>query len=205
MILHSYLNRASQRLKQRLVARGTAATVLLLLTLTAAVAYALVSLVPAGGWVLGARVLLYGLLAAAVFGIARFVFSQRRSADVLEALVPAFAGRLRTWLDADERGERSPMLALLAREVETVAQQAPLAATLPRRQIFVPGAIAVVAAAGFLADATAGDAIGLWAQIFFFARLAHAAVYTLGLPYLRTPVYLVSWAAILVIGAQAAA
>ena len=69
----------------------------------------------------------------------------------------------------------------------------------------MPAFIAVVAAAGFLADATAGDAIGLWAQIFFFARLAHAAVYTLGLPYLRTPVYLVSWAAILVIGAQAAA
>ena len=69
----------------------------------------------------------------------------------------------------------------------------------------MPAFIAVVAAAGFLADATAGDAIGLWAQIFFFARLAHAAVYTLGLAYLRTPVYLVSWAAILVIGAQAAA
>ena len=69
----------------------------------------------------------------------------------------------------------------------------------------MPAFIAVVAAAGFLADAAAGDAIGLWAQIFFFARLAHAAVYTLGLAYLRTPVYLVSWAAILVIGAQAAA
>ena len=69
----------------------------------------------------------------------------------------------------------------------------------------MPAFIAVVAAAGFLADAASGAVVGLWAQIFFFARLAHAAVYTLGLPYLRTPVYLVSWAAILVIGAQAAA
>ena len=69
----------------------------------------------------------------------------------------------------------------------------------------MPAFIAVVAAAGFLADAAAGDAIGMAAQVFFFARLAHAAVYILGLPYLRTPVYLVSWAAVLVIGLQAAA
>jgi uncharacterized MAPEG superfamily protein len=39
-----------------------------------------------------------------------------------------------------------------------------------------------------------------WAQIFFFARVAHAIVYILGVPYLRTPVYLISWFAILRIG-----
>lgn len=31
------------------------------------------------------------------------------------------------------------------------------------------------------------------AAIFFFARIAHAIVYTLGVPYLRTPAYAVSW------------
>lgn len=65
----------------------------------------------------------------------------------------------------------------------------------------LPAFAAVVLAAGNLAPETAYQSIALWAQVFFFARLAHAIVYTLGIPYLRTPVYLVSWAAILVIGA----
>jgi len=51
-----------------------------------------------------------------------------------------------------------------------------------------------------LAPSAAHGAIAMWAQIFFFARVGHALVYTLGIPYLRTPVYLVSWAGILMIG-----
>ncbi|MCG8505617.1 MAG: MAPEG family protein, partial [Sphingomonadales bacterium] len=66
----------------------------------------------------------------------------------------------------------------------------------------MPAFIAVVLGAGALADASAYATIGGLAQIFFLARIGHAVVYTLGIPYLRTPVYLASWAAILVIGAQ---
>ena len=66
----------------------------------------------------------------------------------------------------------------------------------------LPAFIAVVLAAGVLAPNTAYDSIAQWAQIFFGARVAHAIVYTLGVPYLRTPVYLVSWLAILMIGAK---
>ena len=64
----------------------------------------------------------------------------------------------------------------------------------------LPAFAAVVIAAGNLAPVTAFPSIATWAQIFFLARVVHAVVYTLGVPYLRTPVYLVSWAAILVIG-----
>lgn len=67
----------------------------------------------------------------------------------------------------------------------------------------LPAFIAVVLAAGHLAPAGEYANITLWAQVFFWARVAHATVYTLGIPYLRTPVYLASWAAILVIGATA--
>jgi len=69
----------------------------------------------------------------------------------------------------------------------------------------MPAFIAVVLAAAFLksGDMTAATTVGKWAQVFFFARVAYAAVYILGVPYLRTPVYLVSWAAVLVIGATA--
>ncbi len=66
----------------------------------------------------------------------------------------------------------------------------------------MPAFIAVVAAAGLLGDSSNASTIGQWAQIFFFARIGHAIVYILGIPALRTPVYLISWAAILVIGAQ---
>ena len=56
--------------------------------------------------------------------------------------------------------------------------------------------------AGYLSTAQDAELIGQLCQLFFFARLAHAVVYILGIPYLRTPVYLVSWAAVLGIGAQ---
>lgn len=66
----------------------------------------------------------------------------------------------------------------------------------------LPAFAAVVLAAGNLAPPSAYENIAMWAQIFFIARIGHAVVYTLGIPYLRTPVYLVSWAAVLVIGAS---
>jgi len=63
----------------------------------------------------------------------------------------------------------------------------------------LPAFIAVVVAAGALVP-EAGTGIALWAQIFFVARIAYAVIYITGLPYLRTPSYLVSWAAVLMIG-----
>lgn len=64
----------------------------------------------------------------------------------------------------------------------------------------LPAFIAVVLAAGQIAEPNEYAAVGFWAQLFFFARIAHAIVYTLGTPYLRTPVYLTSWVAVLAIG-----
>ena len=64
----------------------------------------------------------------------------------------------------------------------------------------LPAFGAVVIAAGMLAPESAYAGIAMWAQVFFFARVGHAVVYTLGIPYFRTPVYLVSWAAVLMIG-----
>ncbi|WP_438729712.1 MAPEG family protein [Parasphingorhabdus sp. DH2-15] len=64
----------------------------------------------------------------------------------------------------------------------------------------MPAFIAVTVAALSLGDPVNMAQIGTWAQIFFFARLAHAVVYIAGIPGLRTPIYLVSWAAVLAIG-----
>lgn len=64
----------------------------------------------------------------------------------------------------------------------------------------LPAFAAVVLAASVIAPSVAYESIAQWAHIFFVARVAHALVYSLGIPYLRTPVYLVSWSAILMIG-----
>ena len=66
----------------------------------------------------------------------------------------------------------------------------------------VPAFVAVVAACGFMADRVDGGVVGYWAGIFVLARVIHYLVYALGVPFLRTPVYLVSWAAVLLIGIQ---
>lgn len=65
----------------------------------------------------------------------------------------------------------------------------------------MPAFVAVVVAAAMLETGTAA-AVAQWAAVFFYARVLHAIVYIAGVPYLRTPVYLVSWAAILMIGAE---
>jgi len=68
----------------------------------------------------------------------------------------------------------------------------------------MPAFIAVVLGAtqlGSTGEAQLAD-IATWAAVFFWARIGHAVVYIAGIPYLRTPVYLISWLAILLIGAQ---
>lgn len=66
----------------------------------------------------------------------------------------------------------------------------------------LPAFAAVVISVALLKGDAAAGSLALWTQIFFFARLAHALVYTLGIPFVRTPVYLVSWFAVLAIGTQ---
>ncbi|ASC70550.1 hypothetical protein XM38_014900 [Halomicronema hongdechloris C2206] len=62
-------------------------------------------------------------------------------------------------------------------------------------------AFAAVVLAAYLTNGN-NPVVTLWAAVFFWARVFHASVYILGVPYLRTPTYLVSWAAVLIIGAQ---
>ena len=66
----------------------------------------------------------------------------------------------------------------------------------------MPAFVAVVLAAGLIGNTANPSLVNQWAAIFFFARIAHAIVYILGIPGLRTPTYLISWVAILIIGFQ---
>lgn len=62
-------------------------------------------------------------------------------------------------------------------------------------------AFAAVVLAAHLSEANPA-LVATFAATFFWARVFHASVYILGVPYLRTPIYLVSWASVLIIGAQ---
>lgn len=66
----------------------------------------------------------------------------------------------------------------------------------------MPAFIAVLVAALMVGQSSPEtlQAAAMWSEVFFFARIAHAIVYVVGIPYLRTPVYLVSWAAVLALG-----
>ncbi len=89
---------------------------------------------------------------------------------------------------------------------KTQPEQAPWAMRAQRAHLnmveTMPAFIAVVVAAVFLGKGNPemGQTAGMWAEIFFFARIGHAIVYILAVPFLRTPVYLVSWLAVLMIG-----
>ena len=69
----------------------------------------------------------------------------------------------------------------------------------------MPAFIAVVIGSSHMIGDSSTNiaAIASWCAVFFWARVAHAVVYVLGVPYLRTPVYLVSWFSILAIAATA--
>jgi len=69
----------------------------------------------------------------------------------------------------------------------------------------MPAFIAVVLGASALVNGANQSvlAIAYWCAVFFWARVAHAVVYIVGVPFLRTPIYLVSWFAILAIAASA--
>ena len=60
-------------------------------------------------------------------------------------------------------------------------------------EVFAPfAALILVAHAGGKANASTA----FWAGFFFWARLAHAVVYLLGIPYIRTAVFTAGWIAL---------
>ena len=66
----------------------------------------------------------------------------------------------------------------------------------------MPAFIAVVIAAGYISPTDSVNDVAFWSQVFFYARIIHAVLFSFAVPYLRTPSYLVSWFAIIMIGSQ---
>ncbi|MED5389522.1 MAG: MAPEG family protein [Pseudomonadota bacterium] len=66
----------------------------------------------------------------------------------------------------------------------------------------LPALLAVIIPAIALATSETVYTTVCWLQLFFYARVTHAVVFTLAIPYLRTPTYLVSWFAIVMIAVE---
>lgn len=81
---------------------------------------------------------------------------------------------------------------------ENPPDPAPWAQRLKKAHANMVENLAAFTALVLIAHVTDVDA-GVGAALFFYGRLVHAIVYTLGLPYLRTAAFLVSWIGMVVI------
>lgn len=172
MIPAQYLDAARHRLRLVLLTRGVALVVGGLLAATAALAWLIVAVVPAGSTVTWLRVSLYLVLLGCLAVLGWWPYTRERAARALEARIPAFDGRLVTWLDGCLRGDSSGLFDLLERETGSIAERHPVAQAIPARQFLWPMA-AAAAAICLLALLLSGDhpwqlaAQRLWAGELF--------------------------------------
>lgn len=140
--LQAYLQQFRDRLQQRLVARGAAATALVVLVVSVLGAWLSVRAGFADGVVAGARLsLLLSLGLVCVFAWLRPLRALRSSAiEDIERRTPAFAGRVRTWTELLD--ENHPLRELLAEDAQQVARRFPPERQLPEREWVAPAAVA---------------------------------------------------------------
>ena len=102
--------------------------------------------VPAEGWVIAARVALYALLAATVVAVVARRVRPRDAARRMERRVPAFDGRIGTWLDESGRVEPPALLPQLAADALRVGEAHPPRRVMPVWHLAPPLALLTVAA-----------------------------------------------------------
>jgi len=124
-----YLRKARRRLGLAFASRGLGATALTALLLTLVVVFWVNQFAFSDASVAGGRLVLFGavLTVAALWLIRPLLgFDRKRAARHVESRVPAFDGRLETFIDrAGGEKQPNPFLKLLARDTLQVAQTAP--------------------------------------------------------------------------------
>lgn len=156
MSLSGYLQIAERRLERLRRVRGAALLTVALLLTTAIAGWLVMRMVPPAAVVVGVRVTLYAAAAAMLVRLLRRRVDVREAARRLEAEVPAFQGRLVTWLDSARRGDRSALFTLLARQTEVIAGEHRPEQLIADRQLLWPAA-GGLAAAGLLAVLLGGS------------------------------------------------
>jgi hypothetical protein len=151
-----YLNQFRLRLKQLVLARGTAIISIAALVVTfVAVATAIRNGFP-DDIVIASRLILIALLGTLAY---RFVILPRRQVDVsgasdIEQRTEAFGGRVETYVEIDD--ERNPMRELLAEDATRIAHAYPPDAQVEKKEFTLAYTAAGVALAGLLFLAVAG-------------------------------------------------
>jgi hypothetical protein len=154
--LIAYIESIGQRAQRRELGYVAAIAIALLLVLTAGLAWSFLFWVPNGGMLAVARVVLAGVIVAA---IAYGFWARRADAVVyIEQRVPQFSGRLRTWWDATQRGDASTLLNLLGRDAQTIAETHAASEVVSQRAIATPFGLAAVLLIALLALVFAGNA-----------------------------------------------
>lgn len=144
--LRAYLEQCRRRFaivsRARVFAAGLAGVAGCLLAFAAFVSH----VVPAEGWVIAARVALYALLAATVLAVVARRVRARDAARRMERRVPAFDGRISTWLDESGRAKPPALLPRLAADTLRVSRTHPARRVVPAWHLAPPLALLVVAA-----------------------------------------------------------
>lgn len=155
-----YLARCRTRLawiaRIRIAAAGIAVLAVLTVSLAALAAY----VVPSEGWIVAARILLYAIGVATVVACVVRRMGARRAARHVERRIPAFDGRLITWLDASRRQRRPALLPHLAEHALGIAKAHPPRRAAPARLLLPP--LAVLAAAALTLFLTFEAAPASW-------------------------------------------
>ena len=165
--LQEYVAGFGRRLRLALASRGAGAVALAALLLTVVLVYLANRYAFSDSSVIGARTVLFaGLIAAVVALLARPLsrLAKRGVAGEIEKSVPAFNGRVTTYLDETKRaqktGAKNPLLDLLAEDAMKVAETAPVETIVTTGRIVSYVGLAVVAAAVLIWLGSAGP--GYW-------------------------------------------
>ena len=164
--LQDYLNRVHLRLKAVTASRGLGATAIGALSLTVAGVYFSNEFAFSNSSVISARTLLFASLAAiVVFLLVRPLLGlgRGRAAGHIEKQVPAFDGRIETFVDKIEGtavGEPNPFLDLLAEDTMQVAEAVPAEDVVEAKSIFAYAAAGVAALTVLIWLGSAGP--GYW-------------------------------------------
>ena len=140
-----YLGRCLTRLAWIARIRIAVAGIAVLAVLTASLAALAAYIVPSEGWIVAARILLYAIGVATVVACVVRRMGARRAARDVERRIPAFDGRLITWLDASRRQRRPALLPHLAEHALGIAEAHPPRRAAPARLLLPPLAVLVAA------------------------------------------------------------
>ena len=155
--LQDYLAQFRRRLKLSIASQGLGAAAAAALLLTVALVYVANRYAFSDASVLSARTILFGGLAAVIVLLLVLPLRKLGRTGVggeLESKVPAFNGRVTTYLDQTRRQEQgeppNPMLGLLAEDAMKVARTAPADSVVTTGRILTFAGLGLAAAAMLL-------------------------------------------------------